>query len=260
MRIKIESPCPLSTTQKSLAQIRKYLRDQHNDSQVEISSREHLPEITRCTARVQIGGRSSNWCSGSVIAAGNIVEREANAELAAIAMCCMELGIEIEYSGQATDDILTASPMARFDRNAVLACRDISQVYFRMKQYGLDANPIKQYGKDLKKSGKRLTKHAIADFLFPLGTEGVYVRENKEPAKIEKHKPKAEAQDQLPDKVPIKDPLRSGAEAQKIMSELTSRGIGYDAVCKIHGKTFGSMLNFALFATLSQINQVSPNT
>lgn len=255
-RIAIPAPNPLSETQTSLGIIRRKLREIHPGSFIEIKEYIHLPDLSRCTARIVLQDNESNWCSGSVIAVGNLAEREANAELAAIAMCCIELNIPITFGNQQPENLVTASPMVRFDRDAVLACRDVAQVIFRMKQYGMDTAPIQKYQSDLKKQKKRLTKWAVADFLFPKGSNPVYVRPSSPEAKVKAAPVKKE--EPRPEKRIVRKPLRTGTEAQAIIRKMMDAGVTYEDVRCQHGELFGSMLNFALFATPNQINQVSP--
>lgn len=258
MRIKVSSPNPLGQTQESLSIIRKQIKAQHPDSEIEIRGYEHRPDVTRCTAQVRIPSAKSNWCSGSVISVGNPVEREANAELVAITMCCREIGIEVDFGERTEADIITAQPMEKFDRAAVIACKDLSQVIFRMKQYGMDTESLLRYGRDLKKKGQRLTKHAAATYLFPDSANHVYAHPVKQEVKVKK---KAERKKEKPEEIVapvVKSQQRSMDQAAKVVSELTGKGISMEDVQKIFGTEFQSLLNFALFATQNQINTVSP--
>lgn len=260
MEVQVEVGNPLDPEQVALSKARRWLRENYPGSKIVIHKREVVFDTTRCEAQIFLDGDSqSNVCTGTVLSLSNSVVNEARAELAAIAICLGELGVEVHFQPPSEASETAAVRRQKVDRNSIMACRDMSQVYYLLKAAGIDSRPLREYAEAVKKqlspSGKkqRMSIERAADFLFPRGSAPVFA---VFPAEKRKETPKTEVKKTESPAFPKITMRRTGQQSQAVMNRLKEAGITPEKLKSAFGERYPTLHLFCIGATQDEIDEI----
>lgn len=244
---------PLIEEQAALLSIRREIASKFPDSQVEVSQPTIRADYTYVEAQIKLKeGRYTSMCRGMALSSGTSLQRVLNAELVALIMCLNELGVNVEYEGLAKT--LTAPKIDRinslevFDKEAMLQCETVNDVFYVMQNLGLDTGPLEVLKREMNRQGKRLTKQMIAQKLF--GRREKFVVSVEKEAEVKQEPKKIEVEKA---KIPVPtQAIRTSGDANLVLQELAGLGIG-DA--QIKQKTgHKDIYSFAMSAKRDEID------
>jgi len=262
---------PLQEEHLVLIKIRKEIIKQFPKSRVEVSNHSVKSDYTTVSTKIITPDIEGSVCQGHVLTLASPLVNLLKAEIVALTISASELGIEIQFDGQAEKtvipEIAPVQERVRFDREAILNCRDLNTLFDKLKALGMhdEINNLQEQRKILRRQPpvpdpitgivrrKSLTVGVAADFLYPVGAPASYVKVDRPTANIKKDTAKKKPEMEVITKEAPKVPVRDMNQAQKLRAELLEKGIT-DQVVKDKG--YGNLTNFCLFGAQDEINKL----
>lgn len=255
---------PLQQEHLVLLKIRKEIIKQFPKSRIEVVSQSVKADYTTVSTKIITQDSEGSVCHGQVLTLASPMVNLLKAEIVALTMSAGELGIDIQFEGDAektvVPDVAPVQERVRFDRETILNCRDLKTLYDKLKSLGMseEVKNLQEYRKHLLNQPKTphpitgvlrrksLTVEVAADFLYPVGAPASFVKVDTPKANIKKDSVKKKQEMEVIVKDPPKVPVRSMNEAQKLRAGLIENGFT-DQIMKEKG--FGNLTNFSLFGT-----------
>lgn len=262
---------PLQEEHLVLIKIRKEIINQFPNSRIEVLNHSVKSDYTAVSTKIITPDREGSVCQGQVLTLASPLVNLLKAEIVALTISASELGIEIQFDGQAektvVPEIAPVQERVRFDREAILNCRDLKTLFDKLKSLGMndEIKNLEEHRKLLRRQKptpdpitgivrrKSLTVGVAADFLYPVGAPASYVKVDRPKANIKKDEAKKKPEMEVIVKQAPKVPLRDMNQAQKLRAELMEKGFT-DQVLKDKG--YGNLTNFCLFGTQEEINKI----
>lgn len=244
---------PLQEEHLVLIKIRKEIIKQFPKSRIEVSGHSTKGDYTAVSTKIITHESEGSICQGQVLSLASPLVNLLKAEIVALTLSANELGIEIQFDGQAEKtvipEIAPVQERVRFDADSVRSCIDLDMLKVKMKSLGMDDEWERL--ENHRKTVKRLTIKGAANFLYPPRSPVSYVAVNRQKSALKNEKEK--------EVVPAPEvkkhvSQRTSDESQAVLSKLSERGITTEVITE--RTEFKSLLQFALYGTDEQIKEI----